>query len=186
MTLPPISGMVFALLLAGEGNQHKSLSPALSSLVESERAFAATSLKEGTRSSFMKFFADDGISISPKPHVWKESASKTPPPANPLAKTLYWEPIVADVSSSGDLGYTMGPASLKEKEKQDAPVWYGFYFSIWKKQKDGSWKVAVDVGTSSTKVVEEYFGKEVTPALHSAFKPVGKTTQGEPAARELL
>ena len=186
MTLPLISGILLALLLPAAGNQQKALSPALSSLVESEREFAATSLKEGTRASFMKFFADDGISISPKPHVWKESAAKTPPPADPLAKTLYWEPIVADVSSSGDIGYTMGPASLKEKAKQDTPVWYGFYFSIWKKQKDGTWKVAVDVGASSTKVVEQYFGQEITPAIHSAFKPAGKTAQGESAARELM
>jgi ketosteroid isomerase-like protein len=175
-----------ALLLPAGGDQKSTLSPVLQTLVNSEREFASTSLKEGIRASFLKYFAADGISMSPKPHVYRESALKTAPPADPLARTLYWEPIVADVSSSGDLGYTIGPASLKEKAKQEAPVWYGFYFSIWKKQPDGAWKVAVDAGTTSTKVVEQYFGKEPVPALHSSFKPGAKTAKGKAAERELI
>jgi ketosteroid isomerase-like protein len=184
-----LSGMLFPLLfgfpLPGVA-QHKNQSTPLSSLVSTEREFAATSLKEGIRASFWKYFADDGISISPKPHIYKESALKTPPPAHPLARTLYWEPIVADVSSSDDLGYTMGPASLKDSAKGDAPTWYGFYFTIWKRQKDGNWKVAVDIGTGSTNVVEKYFGRPLAPALHAVFKSRGITAGGKAASRELI
>jgi hypothetical protein len=180
-----LSGILLTLLLPAGGNQKKSLPAALESLVNTEREFASTSLKEGMRASFMKYFADDGISLSPRPHLYKESASKTPPPANPLARTLYWEPILADVSLSGDLGYTMGPSSLKDKEKQDVPVWYGFYFSIWKKQNDGTWKVAVDVGTGSTSVVEKYFGRQLVPAPHGFFKVRGIAAGGKAASREL-
>ena len=182
----PLVVILLAILFQGGAAQEKNLSPAVSSLVEAEREFAATSLKEGIRASFLKYFADDGISLSPKPHIYRESALKTPPPKDPLARTLYWEPIVADVSSSGDLGYTMGPASLKDSAKQDAPAWYGFYFSIWKKQKDGTWRVAVDAGTTSTNVVEQYFGREVTPAVHASFRSRGKAAGGKGAIRELL
>ena len=177
--------LLFSFPLPGAAQQKKPPDP-LSSLVNTEREFAATSLKEGIRASFWKYFADDGISISPKPHIYKESALKTPSPAHPLARTLYWEPIVADVSSSGDLGYTMGPASLKDSAKGDAPPWYGFYFSIWKRQKDGDWKVAVDVGTGSTNVVEKYFGRPLTPALHGVFKRREITGEGKTASRELI
>jgi ketosteroid isomerase-like protein len=186
MRTPLLFGILLAILFQVGAVQQKNLSPALSSLVITEREFAATSLKDGIRASFMKYFADDGISLSPKPHIYKESASKTPPPQNPLALTLYWEPIVADVSSSGDLGYTMGPASLKDSAKQDTPVWYGFYFSIWQKQKDGTWKVAVDAGTSSTKAVEQYFGQQLAPAIHESIKSRGKTAGGKASARDLL
>ena len=189
MKNPPLTVILFALLfsfpLPGVAQQ-KNLSPALSSLVNTEREFAATSLKEGIRASFMKYFADDGISISPKPHIYKETALKTPLPKNPLARRLFWEPIVADVSSSGDLGYTMGPASLKDSAKQEAPSWYGFYFSIWKRQKGGTWRVAVDAGSTSTKVVEKYFGQQVTPAIHASFTSRLKTPQGKAAVAELL
>jgi ketosteroid isomerase-like protein len=189
MKNPLLSGILFPLLFSFPftgGAQQKNQSPALASLVNTEREFAATSLKEGIRASFWEYFADDGISISPKPHIYKESALKTPPPAHPLARTLYWEPIVADVSSSGDLGYTMGPASLKDSAKGDAPTWYGFYFSIWKRQKDGDWKVAVDIGTGSTNVVEKYFGRPLTSALHGGFKSRGITAGGKAASRELV
>ena len=186
MTDALLSGLLFAVLFQTGAAQHKNPSSELSSLVKTEREFAATSLQEGIRASFMRYFADDGISLSPKPHIYKESASKAPPPANPLARTLYWEPILADVSSSGDIGYTMGPSSLKDKEKQDAPVWYGFYFSIWKKQNDGTWKVAVDVGTGSTNIVEKYFGQPLTPARHGVFRLRGVAGGGKAASRELI
>ena len=186
MTTPLFSGVLLAVLFHAGAAQQSSASSPLSSLVKTEREFAATSMREGIRASFMKYFADDGISLSPKPRIYRESASKTPPPKNPLARTLCWEPIVADVSSSGDLGYTMGPASLKDSAKQDAPVWYGFYFSIWKKQKEGTWKVAVDAGTTSTKVVEQYFGQQLSAPDRGASRPKGNAAGGKTAARELL
>jgi len=181
-----ISAMLIAALLPGvDAPQKKSPSP-FESLVNTERGFAATSLQEGIRASFMRYFADDGVSISPKPHLYKEAALKTPPPAHPLARTLYWEPILADVSSSEDMGYTMGPSTLRDSAKQNAPVWYGFYFSIWKKQEDGSWKVAVDVGTGSTAVVEKYFGQKTAPAVHAKFKTGGIPVGGKAASGELI
>ena len=62
-------------------------------------------------------------------------------------KTLSWKPVGADVATSGDLGYTWG------NWKYQAPdtAYYGNYFTAWKKQKDGSWKVALDGGNSSPK-----------------------------------
>ena len=56
----------------------------------------------------------------------------------------------ADISSSGDLGYTYGTFEFRSKDKDGKPtVDYGKYTSIWKKQADGSWKVALDMGNSS-------------------------------------
>ena len=62
-------------------------------------------------------------------------------------KTLSWKPVGADVAASGDLGYTWG------NWKYLAPdtAYYGNYFTAWKKQKDGRWKVALDGGNSSPK-----------------------------------
>ncbi len=181
-----ITVILFAFLLPAAGNQKKALPQPLSSLVNVEREFASASLREGIRASFMKYFADDGVSMAPKPHLYNEAASQTPPPAHPLAKTLYWEPILADVSSSGDLGYTMGPASMKDSANQNSSPWYGFYFSVWKMQDDGNWKVEVDVGTGSTNVVEKYFGQQTSPALHATFKSRVVSVGGKAASGELI
>jgi ketosteroid isomerase-like protein len=127
--------------------QAKSENPALSSLVEAERSFARTSLKIGTRPSFMKFFADDAVVFRPGPVRYKEVMKDVPLPANPRETSLEWEPLYADVSASGDMGYTTGPAVWTDHSPAKRPQYYGYYFSVWKKQPTGEWKVAFDVGT---------------------------------------
>jgi ketosteroid isomerase-like protein len=63
---------------------------------------------------------------------------------------LVWTPVGADISASGDLGYTYGNYEFHSKSKDGKPVvQYGKYTSIWKRQKDGSWKVVLDMGNAS-------------------------------------
>jgi ketosteroid isomerase-like protein len=52
---------------------------------------------------------------------------------------LRWEPLGAEVS--GNLGYTYGLYRSSNG--------YGKYVSVWKKQRDGSWKIVVDAGNTS-------------------------------------
>jgi ketosteroid isomerase-like protein len=127
--------------------QQPGSNPALVSLVESERAFAATSLKIGARPAFMMYFADDAMVFRPHPVNYKEAMKDVPMPKNPLETSLAWEPIWADVSRNGDLGYTTGPSVWTDHGPAGRPTYYGFYFSFWKKQPGGEWKVVFDVGT---------------------------------------
>ncbi len=60
---------------------------------------------------------------------------------------LTWEPIFADISSSGDLGYTTGPWEFRTKRDDTNPVAGGYYVSVWKKENN-NWKVALDIGIS--------------------------------------
>jgi len=67
---------------------------------------------------------------------------------------LTWSPEFADMAASGDLGYTYGTwvFTSKEKDKDGNPVVErGKYTTIWKRQKDGSWKVVLDMGNTSAK-----------------------------------
>jgi ketosteroid isomerase-like protein len=56
--------------------------------------------------------------------------------------TLSWEPVRAEISRSGKLGYTWGRyhSTLKGKSHD------GTYMTVWQKQPDGSWKVLFDTG----------------------------------------
>jgi ketosteroid isomerase-like protein len=126
--------------------QNDGVSPALRSLVESERAFARTSVEKGVRDSFFEFFAEDGINFTPHPTNTRESIRKSPPPAKRPPITLNWEPAFADISRAGDLGYTTGPYWVTDQSPEKRPTRHGYYFSIWKKQADGNWKVVVDAG----------------------------------------
>jgi ketosteroid isomerase-like protein len=119
-------------------------------LVEMERSFAKAAATNGTRAAFLEFLAEDGIIFQPGPvngkQVWN---------ARPNRKGLLsWEPVFADVSSAGDLGYTTGPWEFRPNGPEDKPAAFGQYFTIWKKQSDGSWKAALDRGVTNTKPSE--------------------------------
>jgi ketosteroid isomerase-like protein len=119
--------------------------PDFKSLVAAEEAFAKLSADTNIRNSFLANFADDGVVFNPQPVNAKELYSKKPIPPNPPPVTLFWEPIFAEVSRAGDLGYTTGPYYLKDNVKK-APAAQGFFFSVWKRQSDGKWKVVLDFG----------------------------------------
>ena len=134
--------VICSISVAQTENEHASLM----SLVQTERAFARTSVAKGIRESFLAFFADDGIVFRPHPVRYKETVANTPPPTNPLAVTLNWEPLFADVARSGDLGYTTGPYTLTDNSPEKRQPQHGFFFSVWKKQADGNWRVVLDAG----------------------------------------
>ena len=116
-------------------------------LVEMERAFAKSAATKGTRDAFLEFLGDDGIIFQPGPVNGKKFWGER----QPRKGLLSWEPVFADVSRAGDLGYTTGPWEFRPNGPEDQPVAFGQYFTIWKKQRDGTWKVALDRGVTSEK-----------------------------------
>ena len=138
---PGAPASVAALLLVLLSSSEAKGQTPFSELVGTERAFAATSLEDGTRAAFLRFLAEDGIVFNPEPVNGRELWESRPPDASVLS----WGPAIADVSRSGDLGYTSGPWSLQADATTDPAVW-GHYVSVWRRGDDGSWTVAVDGG----------------------------------------
>ncbi len=119
----------------------------MDTLVETERAFSRASVTQGIRDAFLEFFADDGINFTPAPTNTKAFFRPQP---NRTDRVLQWQPLYGDVSQAGDLGYTTGPYTLENKSAPATQRFsYGFYFSVWKRQADGAWKVAADFGTTT-------------------------------------
>jgi len=114
-------------------------------MVETKKNFYQAGQERGTRAAFLAFLADDGVVFRPGPvngkKVWTER------PETDL--DLIWEPTFASMARSADFGFTSGPAQWKAKKEDEKPLGYGQFVSVWKKQKDGSWKVALDVGTEN-------------------------------------
>lgn len=124
----------------------------LLAMVETEREFSATAVKLGFRDSFIKYFAEDGIGFGPEPQLTKSILSTTPPSTGPRQVIFKWQPLFCDISLGGDMGYTTGPIVYEDVSGKRPPS-HGMYFSVWQKQGDGSWKVVVDMGTSSPQAV---------------------------------
>ena len=57
---------------------------------------------------------------------------------------LEWRATSAQVAEAGDMGYTIGTYELTVEQEGTPMVTVGKYVTLWRKQADGSWKVAVD------------------------------------------
>jgi ketosteroid isomerase-like protein len=135
---------IFCVLLIWSCGHQDNYYSALQAMVESERAFAKISADSGMRLAFMTYLADEAIVFRPEPVKGKERYVNSPE----VPGMLIWQPVFADVSRDGKLGYTTGPWEFRQENKDDSADAYGDYISVWKKQADLSWKVVVDVGVS--------------------------------------
>jgi ketosteroid isomerase-like protein len=60
--------------------------------------------------------------------------------------SIGWEPISAEVSDSGDMGYLLENTKITMKDSTGKEQVMNFRgITIWKKQKDGAWKNVVDI-----------------------------------------
>ncbi|MEY2483808.1 MAG: hypothetical protein QOK24_2336 [Verrucomicrobiota bacterium] len=150
---------------------------AVRAMVDAERKFYQTGQEQGTRAAFLTFLADDSIVFRPGPSNGKEVWTKRA--ENGL--DLIWEPTFAVMARSGDFGYTTGPAKWKANKNESKPLGYGTFVSIWKKQPNGSWKVALDAGTETP----EPTGKPESLRMVSSDKP-SKAKPDPDAARKTL
>jgi ketosteroid isomerase-like protein len=117
-------------------------------MLQLEANFAADVAKHG-HDAFLTYFAEDGVEIVDGGGIDDKEAMRKQP-SWPEGTTLTWTPVHAEMAASGDLGYTYGNYVYTAKNKDGKlVVTYGKYTSIWRKQKDGQWKVVVDMGNSS-------------------------------------
>lgn len=114
----------------------------LQKLVSTELEFAQTAAEKGTKTAFLSFLDDEGIIFNPTEAngklVWK-ARSESP-------ALLAWNPVWADISSDGSLGYTTGGWEFRPKGKSDQPTAFGEYVTLWKKQKDETYRAVLDIG----------------------------------------
>jgi len=165
--------IVLLLLISGIATADNS---ALNTLVNSEKSFSKTSEEKGIKGSFVEYFADDSVIFRPGPVNGKKFYTDQAERPG----LLTWRPVIADISSNGDLGYTTGPWEFRKNGKDDAQVFHGYYFSIWKKQADGSWKVELDHGINTQSASK--FGTDLVKAPGGS----GKAKNGKETAADVL
>lgn len=102
-------------------------------IAASERAFAADGLERGIGPSFVTWAAPDGVVLRPDPVNARERYAK-----GPAARGLVWWPSHVGAARSGDLGFDFGPWTFGGSQ--------GWFFTIWRKQPDGSWRWLLDHG----------------------------------------
>jgi ketosteroid isomerase-like protein len=118
-------------------------------LFDLEARFAKDVAERGG-AAFADWFAEDGVALGngEAPLVGKVAIVKSAK-WNPKEYQLTWTPTDATMGPSGDMGYTWGHFEGHSKDANGNPVTTsGRYMTIWRKQPDGSWKVALDAGSN--------------------------------------
>jgi len=162
------------------------------SLAASELAFAKRSVEQGMRAAFIEYFADDGINFAPDPGNTRARYRARPEAIEPFI--LDWHPAIAAVARAGDLGFTTGPYAITGRAPAVRELAQGMFFSVWRRQPDGDWRVIVDGGAPTrAPVPDAAFGEDPQPLI-SIAKAAGAAGQktlfeleaqplfGEPAA----
>jgi ketosteroid isomerase-like protein len=114
-------------------------------LMQTDLAFSDLSKAKGRNASFLEYMDDHVTMLRPNgmPLVGKDTMRKRFSIIPDTSYRLTWKPLYADVSASGDLGYTYGRWLLVTTKNDSSE---GTYCSIWKQQPSGDWKFVLDTG----------------------------------------
>jgi len=158
----------------------ETLSPAAQGIVDAERAFALLAKQTNTRAAFLAYLTDESITFGQGPH--KGKARELASPAND--SLLEWAPAIVDVAASGDFGYDLGPWQYRSHRADPVPIAWGTFVTIWKKQPDVAWRVALDLGTSHRPSDEAL--ANVVPTTSALKPPKFDAARAANALAELL
>ena len=136
-------------------------------VVDAEKAFAADGLAMGIKRSFQKHAAPDAIVLAPDPVDAQSNLAREEDDAG--GPPLAWWPRWAGIARSGDLGFTTGPYTYDGEPK-------GWYFTVWARQADGSWKWIFDGGVRADP------RQEPGPLSHAEYLQMSGAEAGSAAA----
>jgi ketosteroid isomerase-like protein len=138
-SLPPASSASAAASVADRE------AAARDAVIRADASFAALAESAGPGVAFRTWVADDGVSLGGGPELTCGRAAVGAAFANVPAGQLRWGPVAGDAASSGDLGFTVGVATIG-----GAPTsHYSKYLTVWKRQPGGEWRFVADGGNAA-------------------------------------
>jgi ketosteroid isomerase-like protein len=139
--------MLLAIVFVGCQQATEYSTPDPDVLIDVDIEFSKMSEENGLSEAFI-FFADQDVvklSQGEYPVVGKSKLSEAYSALDDSQMSLTWEPLKAELAQSGELGYTYGKYYFTTSDSVENTT-TGYYFSVWKKQTDGSWKYVLDGG----------------------------------------
>ncbi len=122
----------------------------LETIRSADTDFSRDATKLGTGEAFGRFAAQDAqIFSGPGEFITGPTAitESFGPPGR--KSSLVWHPVDGEMAKSGDLGFTVGNAVFNgERDDGALIVRYSKYLTVWKRQRDGTWRYVVDGGSA--------------------------------------
>lgn len=114
---------------------------------EAEKAFEKMAAEKGVPEAFY-FYADDNAVIKRENDTLikgKDNIRQYYQKRENKNTTVNWSPDFIEVSEDGSLGYTYGNYAWKVRnENGETNEYKGVFHTVWKRQKDNSWKYVWD------------------------------------------
>lgn len=142
--------LIFTLLFfvySCSENRTTDTAAAKKEIADAEKAFATMAKEKGIADAF-EFYADSNAVIKRKnDSLIKGKEGIKNFYNNDLYKTasVTWSPDFIETSPDGELGYTYGKYLWESKDSNgNTNEVRGVFHTVWKKQKDGSWRYVWD------------------------------------------
>src|SRR5664279_202943 len=126
----------FALLISGWFCIHLSAQNA-QPLIAAEKTFEKSCIESGIRNGFLANVDSNGIDFTEKGPVDAKEFWRSLPAFEGI---FSWSPSYAEMSVSGNWGYTTGNYEHRSKTLNDPPDECGQYTTLWGKDDQGKWK----------------------------------------------
>lgn len=134
--------LVCTIWIAGCKSDNKKT---IQEIRDAETAFAKSAEQNGVAVAFFEYAAPDAVINRGALIKGPEAIKSFYLPIEKSGVKLTWKPDYIDVSASGDLGYTYGRFNRSVPDSTGKIVnTSGTFHTVWRKQKDGSWKYVWD------------------------------------------
>jgi ketosteroid isomerase-like protein len=149
-----IASTLFSIILLG-------CAPGAEPPSEADLAAIGATLMESDRAWFAEYSASDAPADVFAANVTAEAYLL--PPGAPMVQgqdsirraitkleaipgfSVTWSPVGVEVSSGGEMGYTIGTYEMKMAPEGSPVTIDGKYITVWEKQADGGWRVTADM-----------------------------------------
>jgi len=135
--------LIYPLVILGSCSPKPSTEESKAKVIQTEKDFAQMAKEKGIAAAFYTFADSHAVIKRGNQLVKGKEAIKDYYSRQTQRGELQWSPTFADVS--GDLGYTYGEFTYSEKDSVgNLNESKGYFHTVWKRQKDGSWKFVWD------------------------------------------
>lgn len=142
-----LTWVIPALLFSCTAPASNKQETARKEILQAEKEFDKMASEKGIAEAFTYYADSNAVKRGPADSLiyGKSGIREFFSQARFSSATLRWTPDFADASASGDLGYTYGKYTWLSKDSTgNIHEASGIFHTVWKKQKDGSWRFVWD------------------------------------------
>ena len=142
-----LSGFLCLALACQPTSPVSNLTQLKQEVTAAEAAFAKMATDQGIAEAFASFAAEDAVIKRQSDTLIRGREAIRNYYSAPFYKSakVEWKPDFVDVSANGDLAYTYGKYLWSSQDSTGkVNEQRGVFHTVWKRQKDGSWKYVWD------------------------------------------